>query len=312
MEGDFDAEIAEYQKYSERKTGFEAIDDVQIFMPGLYVLGGLPGAGKSTFALQLLYQLAEQGAQCFYFSFEMSEIMLWAKVLARELFKRHFKRDPENAPKTAMTAANLMRGRGVGKKEIYDLKRELASSNLPLKIAQVNLSTKKLIKELKELPTPEGAVVVLDYLQMMSFDKENPRGALDEAIFSFREYQRETKSTLIILNSFNRESYKGQATMASYKESGGIEYTADVCWVLQTFGIGADGKFDNDLASEESRHPLRRVQLRCLKNRFGGQYACDFWYYAAHDCFRSNVGDPFEEQEKPSADKSKRKNKFEK
>lgn len=312
LEGDFDNEVAEYQKFAERKTGFDAIDDAQIFMPGLYVLGGLPGAGKSTFALQMLYQLAAQGEQCYYFSFEMSAVMLWAKVLARELFNRHFKRAPEKAQKSAMTAANLMRGRGVGNKEVDDLKRELASSNLPLKIAEVNLSAKELIKELEKLPTTEGAVVVLDYLQLLAYDKEQTRGALDEAIFSFREYQRKTKTTLIILSAFNRESYKGQVTMASFKESGAIEYTADVVLALQTFGVGDDGKFDSDLASEESRQPLRRIQLRCLKNRFGGQYSCDLWYYAKFDCFRSNVGDPFEEHEKPSADKTKRKSKFEK
>lgn len=303
LEGDFDNEVAEYQRYAERRTRFENIDDVQIFMPGLYVLGGLPGAGKTTFALQLLYQLAEQGEQCFYFSFEMSACMLWAKVLARELFIRRLRNDLENAPK-AMSATNLMRGRGVGNREVYELKHELAGSDLPLKIAQVNLSAKDWMKE---LPKEEGAVVVLDYLQMLAHDRDNPRGAIDETIFSFREYQRKTKSTLIILNSFNRESYKTQATVASFKESGGIEYTADVCWLLQAYGVGDDGKFNYEVASEESRKVERRVRLSCLKNRFGMQYTCDFYYHAAHDCFRAELESFEEREEENPSDKPKAK-----
>ena len=72
LKGDFDSEVTEFKEYSERKTGFDNIDDVQVFAPGLYVLGGATGAGKTTFALQLLCQLAARGSQCIFFSFEMS------------------------------------------------------------------------------------------------------------------------------------------------------------------------------------------------------------------------------------------------
>ena len=147
LEGGFDNEVAKYRRYSNRKTGFDNLDDEQIFMPGLYVLGGLPGAGKTTFALQLLYKLALRGEPCFYLSFEMSEFSLWAKVLARELFARHFKENPKK-PEPALSATSLMRGHGVGNGEIYDLKRELARLKLPLKIAQVDYRTKNLTQAL--------------------------------------------------------------------------------------------------------------------------------------------------------------------
>ena len=36
--------------FANRKTGFDNLDDNQIFSPGLYVIGGLPALGKTSFA----------------------------------------------------------------------------------------------------------------------------------------------------------------------------------------------------------------------------------------------------------------------
>ena len=42
--------VKEMKEYAGRKTGFTNLDAEQIFTPGLYVLGGLPALGKTTFA----------------------------------------------------------------------------------------------------------------------------------------------------------------------------------------------------------------------------------------------------------------------
>ena len=83
----FQADVDTLKLYSNRKTGFDNIDQQQIFSPGLYVLGGLPALGKTSFAWQLLEQLARNGEKCIYCSYEMSEFELFSKSVARELFK---------------------------------------------------------------------------------------------------------------------------------------------------------------------------------------------------------------------------------
>ena len=64
------------------------LDAEQIFTPNLYVLGGLPALGKTTFAWQLLEQMARQRKECVYCSYEMSEFELYAESIMRELFSR--------------------------------------------------------------------------------------------------------------------------------------------------------------------------------------------------------------------------------
>ena len=98
----FNAEVENMKNYALRKTGFDNLDQHQFFNPGLYVIGATPAAGKTTFCWQLLEQLALRGESCIFCSYEMSKFELFAKSLARELFKR--------VPNTNLTAADIRRG----------------------------------------------------------------------------------------------------------------------------------------------------------------------------------------------------------
>ena len=97
LSGDFDKELDRVSAYAGRATGFDTLDDKQLFLPGVYVLGGSPGAGKTTFAWQLLNQLAtgddcrgRSAEYCVYCSYEMSRLELASKSIAREMRRRHF------------------------------------------------------------------------------------------------------------------------------------------------------------------------------------------------------------------------------
>ena len=79
----------------------------------------------------------------------------------------------------------------------------------------------------------------------------------------------------------------------SFKESGSIEYSADVVWGLQlqilndpvfvqTKGTAAKRKL---FASAKAESP-RKIELACLKNRYGiATYNCGFLYYPQFDLF---------------------------
>ena len=274
--------------YSKRKTGFANIDDVQIFSPGLYVIGATPSAGKTTFCWQLLEQLYKKGESCVFCSYEMSPLELFSKSMARELFLRD--------KSTTLTSADIRCG---ASSNILD---EVHANFMADDTGGVNLFALRdeSIDELLRLIRPfcsdkkNPPVVCLDYLQIVppSTDVQliSDKARIDDIVHKLKIFQRATNTTFIVISSFNRMNYYQQVSFESFKESGNIEYTADVVWALQLsvandIKIGADVSSTRQKFEEAKRQQPRQVQLKCLKNRQGQNYDCFFKYYSAHDYF---------------------------
>ena len=298
FEADFFSDIALTAKYSERKTGFKNIDDAQVFMPGLYALGALPATGKTTFAWQLLNQLADDGEPCIYCSFEMSRAELFTKSISRELY-RHY---PKLSERLKLSSVKIRRGDCSGIKELHEQAAAFARSSTNLRVAELsNTSVAELIEKLKPLvaDVDKSAVICLDYLQIVpskDVKTSSTKEKVDDIMLRLKDFQRETNSTLIVISSFNRENYFQPVSFSSFKESGAIEYSADCIWGLENYGVDVNGDLSKEEIIKMSKERVRKIKFSCLKNRNGGQYDCFFRYHAAHDYF-----EPLEERnERPT------------
>ncbi|MBQ3451720.1 MAG: hypothetical protein IJG32_05610 [Selenomonadaceae bacterium] len=58
---------------------------------------------------------------------------------------------------------------------------------------------------------------------------------INEIVRKLKNFRRETSATFIVISSFNRQNYGQQVAFESFKESGNIEYSADVVWGLQLY-----------------------------------------------------------------------------
>ena len=288
--GEFFRDIEETAKYSERKTGFENIDAAQVFMPGLYVLGALPASGKTTFAWQLLNQLAEQGEPCIYCSFEMSKAELFTKSIVRELYKKN----PSISERLNLTSANIRRGAMHGSQELVEQAAQFAQSATNLQVAELsNTSVTELIEGLKPLvaDVDRSPVICLDYLQIIPNKGSkalSSKEKIDDVMLRLKDFQRAINATLLVISSFNRENYYQKVSFSSFKESGAIEYSADVIWGLENYGIDAEGNLDREEVIKMSREKVRKIKFSCLKNRNGGAYECFFSYHVAYDYFEAS------------------------
>ena len=279
----FDGDVDEMKIYADRKTGFVNLDEHQYFTPGLYVIGATPAAGKTTFCWQLLEQLARQGENCVYYTYEMSRLELYAKSLARELFKRD--------EQTTLTAAQIRRG--AHSQELRGIVKEFATTTLNLNVFELQDETvDDLLKLLKPLCTDKAKapVVCLDYLQIMPTGRESTKLGIDETVRKLKKFQRDTNTTFIVISSFNRTNYAQTVSFESFKDSGNIEYTADVVWALQLNVINEikGGELISETRrkiDEAKNQKPREIQLKCLKNRQGTNYECCFLYHSAHDYF---------------------------
>lgn len=307
----FLADIESNKIYSQRRTGFYNIDEHQIFAPGLYVIGATPACGKTTFAWQLLNQLAKNGEYCIFCSYEMSKLELFSKTFSRELFIRD--------EKQAITSADIRKG------VRNDLFEEILLESCKPDFPRVNLfelqdeSVDDLLRLLKPYvnnSNGKSPVVCLDYLQIVpSNDKKllSDKAKIDDIVRKLKTFQRETNTTFIVISSFNRMNYYQQVTFESFKESGNIEYTADVIWALQLNVVNhikfGDSVSDTRKKFEDAKKQKpREIQLKCLKNRNGMNYDAYFQYFSAHDFFKPCDHFDDTEQDEKSSNNNDNKN----
>ena len=286
-----------FAKYKDRKTGFANLDEQTNLYPGLYVLGAISSLGKTTFACQLADQLAVAGEHVLYFSLEQSKFELITKGLSRLTAKSDIS--------TAVTAMRIREGvrtpavlQAIEKYKSFGRNIVIYQCGFDTTIRTIIDCVDNYIKEHDVLP-----VVIVDYLQIIRpiNAAHNTKDVIDDHLRAFKKLQVEHDLVLLLISSLNRSNYLTPVDFESFKESGGIEYTADVIWGLQLSVMNNDEVFDKEKGLKAKREAVRQaksqlpreVDLVCLKNRHGKPtYTCKFNYYAQFDYFdtaRSNI-----------------------
>ena len=275
--------IEDRKNITDRKTGFSNIDAVQFFEPGLYILGATPACGKTTFTWQLAEQLSERGEHCIFCSYEMPKFELEAKTIARKLFI--------DDPYTSLTAAQILRGGWSN--ELNRIIDEMVSNENFIVREFSDENVDKLLAILRPIviSADKPPVVFIDYLQRLipRDGKADTRALIDDALFKLKDFSKETNTTFVVVSTFNRVNYNQIVDFESFKESGGIEYTADVVWAMQLNVanklLGEKPNTIRDKLHKAKIDQPRQINLKCLKNRKGNIYDCYFFYHSAHDYF---------------------------
>ena len=304
------SDFVSFREYSERKTGFNNLDKDIFIMPGLYLIGAVSGAGKTTFCTQLADNLASKGELVLFFSFEMSEFELATKGLSRLMYKNavdymgHKEGRTDWSVNEVLTAVEIRRGKSKehSDKEVFELieraRAEYSQMAANEIIIQCDFETgmDEVLKTVEKY-ADRKPVVFIDYLQAISkTDKKQPtREVIDDTVKALKSITRDCHVPVFLISSFNRENYLNVVDLTSFKESGGIEYTADFVAGLQLRAMNAS-IFNSDKNLQIKREFIRQEQMRMprelelvvLKSRFnspGAKYYFD--YYAPYDYFQA-------------------------
>ncbi len=283
-------------------TGFNNLDNVLDggLYEGLYILGAISSLGKTTLALQLADNLAQQGQDVLIFSLEMARSELIAKSISRLTY---LQADNKADAKTTrgITAGARYAGysqteRGIINKAITSYKEYAPHIFIHEGIGDIGIEKVKEVVQQHIAITGSKPVVLIDYLQilapydMRASDKQNT----DKAVLELKRLSRDNKIPVIGISSFNRDSYKegsgnkGKVSQADFKESGAIEYSADVLIGLEFSGAG--GK-DYSEKEEKKKNP-RSIRLVVLKNRNGKAWeTASFKYYPLFNYYEEDKGD---------------------
>ena len=288
-------------------TGFDNLDKLLDggLYPGLYVIGANSSLGKTTLVLQIADSIAQSGQGVLIFSLEMSKYELLAKTLSRMSFVKSLEQHKSTC--YAKTTRSVLLGnynnefdRRIIAEAMADYSDWGRNIYITEGIGNVGVShVKEKVEEFRKF-TNETPVVVIDYLQILApysvkmTDKQN----VDKNITELKRLSRDFNIPVLGVSSFNRESYSAPVSMASFKESGAIEYSSDVLIGLQYNGWDYRDN-ESDIVRSKRLREVRKMmeeaarnlssqdmQLKILKNRNGLKGDLLFDFFPAFNYFR--------------------------
>lgn len=241
---------------------------------GLTFLGARPGMGKSTFALQIASEIAAAGSPVLFYSLEMPSVRMEAKILNRAIHMRY--------PNSSLTADWFLReenntGKQKDWKLVEKVGKEISGSFDKMYIKErkkLSVSGRDIVQDVEMFMNEkkEKPVVFVDYLQILSSCTGNrnatERQKNDENINELSGLSNKYDLAVFVISSLNRESYREEQRslrMDSFKETGGIEYSASVILGLQPRNI-RQPKFNYE---QEMSKEVREQEIVFLKQRYG-------------------------------------------
>ena len=274
-------------------TGFRNLDALSYGLyPGLYVIGAISSLGKTTFAWQICDHAAAAGEHVLFFSLEMSCLELASKSVNRRAHLIDPATDStalkvRTQPWTDLVAQAVAEyDRDVGERI------SVVEGNLDTDITSISETVRRYMKMNQDV----HPVVVVDYLQILKPAEDESltdKQKVDANMTELKRMSRDLGVPVIVISSLNRTNYMTPIDFDAFKESGGIEYTADVIWGLQlmcleseVFHSREDVSRKKEIIREEKKRPQRYIELVCLKNRYGiSSFRAFFAYTPAADLF---------------------------
>jgi replicative DNA helicase len=223
---------------------------------GLHLLAGPPGMGKTTLALQIA-AAATREVPVVVVTFEHAPENLTLKLLCARAGV-----NPRDVQRGYADLAKLRSAAAAWQPVAERLAVVEGSSQLT--VAQVRAQARRALRQHQA----ERCLVIVDYLQLWAKVAEDLRGnfsvreRVDMLGGLLRELARRLRSPVLALASQNRSAGnygngKGTAALDSLKESGDLEYAADVVLFL------------TEAQERCATPPARAVELTVAKNRHG-------------------------------------------
>ncbi len=208
------------------RTGLNHLDEtLNGFEAGkLYLLASMPGSGKTTLALQWAATVAQNGRGALYISLENDAVDLARKTACRL---------------GQVSYAEALKGK-LSRQDWTDAVGKLRGLQGRLYLSAPGATMPSLTSLIEGIMTRTGtapALIVLDYLQafakraVTSAEASDLRERIDRFTPELRAIGEQYGCAVLAISSQNRAGY-AVGGMAALKESGDIEYGADVIMTL--------------------------------------------------------------------------------
>lgn len=262
-------------------TGLNAFDEVLNggLSEGLYILGAEPSFGKTTLALQIADNIAERGTPVMFFTMEMSKRAIIAKNISRKTYeiRGRLGYDLKCAKTTDEIVGALSRQDKLDElreDELETLKaamNEMTDPQTKMFLIEERLTVEQIKEKVREFIGLKGEtpMIFIDYLQYVkpSSDGLSDKATVDYTLSELKSMSKTYGLTIFALSTLNRAAYNAPLTISAFKESGGIEFAADVLMGLQYTDVESEN-FNKDMVEKGYS---RNIDLKVLKNRNGAK-----------------------------------------
>lgn len=268
------------------KTGWDKLDQATLGLDGMIVLGGIAGQGKTSLALQLAFDVCEQGTPALFYSLEMPKRAIFTKILNRLaevkyadilLNGRLYLDDAwleKNPAAEKNDSHSLLTKEQIGR--LHEAKDRLKQSGNRFylrtresKEAEIDFdSVEKEINEVRANHNAGKVLVAVDHLEVFKAgdykDQIDKEGKL---ITGFKGITERTGATIILISQKNRAGFTSKG-LQTIKASVDIVYLADVVMFLEDEDRQNINENDDYLISSPGGHGTRKISLVIEKNRY--------------------------------------------
>lgn len=247
----------------------DALRGIEIGPGILTLIGAPPGRGKTALTMQAVYEAVqrEAGLRAVVASLEVSETTLIKRRIAKEIgtsfesIRFNTLTDFQRQQVAAMTA----------------FRKTLNSIDfVPESACRLN----DLLTLLSDDVTP--GLLVLDYIQLFGNESDDPKARAGLTMATARRFCA-AGWAVVAVSALSRGQGTGKgrqshgANLESFRDSSAIEYSGAAAYTLDEVAT----------YKEDDPPPIRKMRLRCLKNRNGERRHIDLWFNGPQMFFSS-------------------------
>ena len=242
------------------KFGYPQLDNIAGGMTRkeLTVIGGRPGHGKTTLAINIVSRLLKQDYRVMIFNREMSNV---------EMIKKFMIMESKDLRYEELRVGDIEQGR----MQVIEMMADELKKTLSNLIMYDDIRT--LGDAMREIQREKPDVIVDDYIQLIKVENKvskDRRFEIEEILTEYKWVCKKENCAAILVSQLNREIEKRlepRPRLADFAESGTIEQTAETA-LLVFYGYN----FNDDIYNKYE------IEVVCDKARYGkiGTYVMGF------------------------------------
>lgn len=231
---------------------------------GLTIIGGMPSSGKSALLGYISDNFAQSGNDVLIYALEMER----NELISRSISRLTFELNSKQAKTSVEILENGVLSENYSSEEIDTInqaieKYETYDEHLFVKDTSIRpLNLKDLANDIDDhvKATGKSPIVIVDYIQLLYPDSNegdfSDKGAVDKIVSALKRYSTAFNTPIVAASSLSRKGYNSEIKFENFKESGLIEYSANVLISLRNVDVDKSGFFEK-----------RKIELSILKNR---------------------------------------------